>query len=136
MTNSDDYICMVCYEPFDEKIVCVTTHCGHNYCRGCFTVHMKIDDKCAMCRTCIDPGNPSVKPQSIVYKFQFRPVSELLIPGYTSLGLEDCPPTDVSNLPTDLFQNGRHLPPMTSETLYSLGSMTTSDLQALYHDSR
>jgi hypothetical protein len=108
MTNSDDYMCMVCYESFDEKIVRVTTNCGHKYCRRCFILHMKVDDKCAMCRTCIDPKHPSFEPKHDVYQFQFRPVSEYLYPG--------------------IFQSGRNLPPMTIETLRSIASMTTSEL--------
>jgi hypothetical protein len=46
-----DNSCMVCYETLDEEVGFETTKCGHKYCRGCYDAHMKIDNKCAMCRT-------------------------------------------------------------------------------------
>jgi hypothetical protein len=46
-----DNICMVCYEPLDLEAGFETTKCGHKYCHRCFDAHMKVDNKCAMCRT-------------------------------------------------------------------------------------
>jgi hypothetical protein len=46
-----DNICIVCYDPLDEEVGIETTKCGHKYCSGCYDEHMKIDNKCAMCRT-------------------------------------------------------------------------------------
>jgi hypothetical protein len=46
-----DNICIVCYDPLDLEIGIETTKCGHKYCHGCYDEHMKIDNKCAMCRT-------------------------------------------------------------------------------------
>jgi hypothetical protein len=50
-TINYDNSCIVCYDPLDLEVGIETTKCGHKYCKGCFDEHMKIDNKCAMCRT-------------------------------------------------------------------------------------
>jgi hypothetical protein len=46
-----DNSCIVCYDPLDLEVGFETTKCGHKYCHRCFDSHMKVDNKCAMCRT-------------------------------------------------------------------------------------
>jgi hypothetical protein len=69
LDSNCDNICMVCYEPLNEDIGFETTKCGHKYCSGCYDAHMKIDNKCAMCRTVLkekSPGSiPSIVPGSL-----------------------------------------------------------------------
>jgi hypothetical protein len=48
---------MVCYDPLDLEAGIETTKCGHKYCHGCYDDHMKIDNKCAMCRTVLKEEN-------------------------------------------------------------------------------
>jgi hypothetical protein len=54
-----DNICIVCYDPLDLEAGSETTKCGHKYCHGCYDAHMKIDNKCAMCRTVLKEKKPS-----------------------------------------------------------------------------
>jgi hypothetical protein len=48
----------VCYDPLDLEVGIETTKCGHKYCQGCFDAHMKVDNKCAMCRTVLKEKKP------------------------------------------------------------------------------
>jgi hypothetical protein len=80
IVNSNyDNICMVCYEPLNEDIGFETTKCGHKYCSGCYDEHMKIDNKCAMCRTVLkekSPGSiPSIVPDAYdIFDFDLDPL--------------------------------------------------------------
>jgi hypothetical protein len=62
LDSNCDNICMVCYEPLNEDIGFETTKCGHKYCSGCYDAHMKIDNKCAMCRTVLKEKSPGSIP--------------------------------------------------------------------------
>lgn len=42
-------ICIICYEKESDNGN-VNLKCGHEYCLNCFIKHMRLDNKCAMCR--------------------------------------------------------------------------------------
>jgi hypothetical protein len=53
MTTTNE--CMICYEELVLKNGSINIKCGHPYCVPCFVKHMRMDNKCAMCRVEIVP---------------------------------------------------------------------------------
>jgi hypothetical protein len=49
-----DNICIICYDPLSQDVGIETTKCGHDYCVDCYNKLVKLDNKCAMCRTFLD----------------------------------------------------------------------------------
>jgi hypothetical protein len=54
-------ICIVCFESISDTIGNVSTPCGHTYCTSCFAQHMRMDNRCAYCRTELAPPLPKKK---------------------------------------------------------------------------
>lgn len=48
--NMSPYECIICYEDIPILYKRVLTSCGHKYCSDCFKKHMKIENRCGVCR--------------------------------------------------------------------------------------
>jgi hypothetical protein len=48
--NMYPHECIICYEEIATGYKRVLTSCGHKYCSDCFRKHMKIENRCAVCR--------------------------------------------------------------------------------------
>jgi hypothetical protein len=48
--NMSKYDCIICYEEITTSYSLVLTSCGHSYCSDCFSKHMKIENRCGVCR--------------------------------------------------------------------------------------
>lgn len=46
--DSDE--CIICFEKIKKENGNVSLKCKHMYCIACFVKHMRIDNKCALCR--------------------------------------------------------------------------------------
>lgn len=72
--------CLVC----NEKIIGearVYLDCGHNYCVNCFAQHMRLDNRCGLCRqnVCCKPIN---KPKKINYETIYNLISTTIDESY------------------------------------------------------
>ncbi|XP_028309325.1 E3 ubiquitin-protein ligase TRIM21-like [Gouania willdenowi] len=74
--SKEDYLCPICMDVFTEP---VSTPCGHNFCKSCFTTYLGTGGRCT-CPLCNQ--NFSIQPQMKVNSFihdvvsQFRRESE------------------------------------------------------------
>jgi len=91
--------CVVCYNSLDPKYK-VNIPCDHEYCINCFIKHMRIDHRCAICRSALadplTPVEPSTDTEYItsgIYSDAYIPVDEILREDYDNDGI-NIPPSN------------------------------------------
>jgi hypothetical protein len=67
MNTNEPPECIICYNTLNDTTGRVLTPCRHTYCTTCFILHMKIENRCAVCRQdVIKPDKPPSKKKIVV----------------------------------------------------------------------
>ena len=94
--NKDN--CIICYEKISEDEN-VKIKCGHTYCLNCFIKHMRIDNKCAICRKILCEKDNSNKKK--------MPIEEIM--GEITELIDECDIDNKESLHVDICNFGMTL---------------------------
>jgi hypothetical protein len=88
-------ICVVCLDETTPSSGTVTTPCCHTYCTSCFVQHMRLDNRCAICRT--EVGPPLKKKQEVLNSDRRNDMASLVVEDFITAGGISSLHADISN---------------------------------------
>lgn len=77
--------CLVCNESLKGEGR-VRLDCGHNYCINCFVEHMRIDNRCGICRRV---KCPKIKKKEITLELASNFITETILDLYQDESVDD-----------------------------------------------